>query len=167
MMQAARQAARDILAGKPIKEIRPRDYSLAEARAAKQTEKHMKKGEAALAATSKQNQLVQNQLAAEAIKARQEVEKGVESFRKYFKSDEKMAKNRNMDLVDAARSILAYYGLGQKGKAPTEYIEKLRTYNPDLYAELEPLIIDTDLDLSWYIHDATKFKQRRWRPHIG
>ena len=142
MMQAARQAARDILAGKPIKEIRPRDYSLAEARAAKQTEKHMKKGEAALAAKSKQNQLVQNQLAAEAIKARQEVEKGVESFRKYFKSDEKMAKNRNMDLVDAARSILAYYGLGQKGKAPTEYIEKLRTYNPDLYAELEPLIID-------------------------
>lgn len=142
MMQAARQAARDILAGKPIKEIRPRDYSLAEARAAKQTEKHMKKGEAALAAKSKQNQLVQNQLAAEAIKARQEVEKGVESFRKFFKSDEKMAKNRNMDLVDAARSILAYYGLGQKGKAPTEYIEKLRTYNPDLYAELEPLIID-------------------------
>jgi hypothetical protein len=142
MMQAARQAARDILAGKLIKEIRPRDYSLAEARAAKQTEKHMKKGETALAAKSKQNQLVQNQLAAEAIKARQEVEKGVESFKKFFKSDEKMAKNRNMDLVDAARSILAYYGLGQKGKAPTEYIEKLRTYNPDLYAELEPLIID-------------------------
>lgn len=142
MMQAARQAARDILAGKPIKEIRPRDYSLAEARAAKQTEKHMKKGESALAAKSKQNQLVQNQLAAEAIKARQEVEKGVDSFKKFFKSDEKMAKNRNMDLVDAARSILAYYGLGQKGKAPTEYIEKLRAYNPDLYAELEPLIID-------------------------
>ena len=142
MMQAARQAARDILAGKPIKDIRPRDYSLAEARAAKQTEKHMKKGEAALAAKSKQNQLVQNQLAAEAIKARQEVEKGVDSFKKMFKSDEKMAKNRNMDLVDAARSILAYYGLGQKNKAPTDYIDKLRTYNPDLYAELEPLILD-------------------------
>jgi len=142
MMQAARQAARDILAGKPIRDIRPRDYSLAEARAAKQTEKHMKKGEAVMAAKSKQNQLVQNQLAAEAVKARQEVEKAVESFKKLFKSDEKMAKNRNMDLVDAARSILAYYGLGQKGKAPTEYIEKLRTYNPDLYAELEPLIID-------------------------
>lgn len=142
MMQAARQAARDILAGKPIKDIRPRDYSLAEARAAKQTEKHMKKGEAVMAAKSKQNQLLQNQLASEAVKARQEVEKAVESFKKIFKSDEKMAKNRNMDLVDAARSILAYYGLGQKGKAPTEYIEKLRTYNPDLYAELEPLIID-------------------------
>lgn len=142
MMQAARQAARDILAGKPINEIRPRDYSLAEARAAKQTEKHMKKGEAALAAKSKQNQLVQNQLAAEAIKARQEVEKAVESFRKFFKSDEKMAKNRNMDLVDAARSILASYGLGQANKSPTDYIEKLRTYNPDLYAELEPLILE-------------------------
>jgi hypothetical protein len=142
MMQAARQAARDILAGKPIREIRPRDYSLAEARAAKQTEKHMKKGEPALAAKSKQNQLVQNQLAAEAVKARQEVEKGVESFRKFFKSDEKMAKARNMDLVDAARAILASYGLGQSNKSPTDYIEKLRTYNPDLYAELEPLILE-------------------------
>lgn len=142
MLQAAKQVAKGIISGKKISEIKPRDFSLAEARAARQATDLMKKGQSQEAAKAKQNQLVQNQLATEAVAARQEVKKAVEGFRKFFKSNERLAKTRNMDLVDAARSVLAYYGLGQKGKSPVEYIEKLRAYNPELYAEMEPLIID-------------------------
>jgi hypothetical protein len=141
MLQAAKQVAKGIINGKAIKEIKPREYSLAEARAARQATELMKKGQSQDAAKAKQNQLVQNQLAAEAVAARQEVDKAVEGFRKFFRADDRLSKTRNMDLVDASRSILAYYGLGQKGKNPVEYIEKLRAYNPELFAEVEPLII--------------------------
>lgn len=141
MMKAAQEVARQIISGKVIKEIKPRDYSVAEARAARQAMDAIKKGESAQAARAKQNQLVQNQLTREAIAAKEEVAKALRSFKKIFRPDAKVAKTRNVDLVDAARSILAYYGLGKKGKAPTEYLEKLRAYNPDLYAELEPIIL--------------------------
>ncbi len=143
MMSAAKQVASQIMASKKLSEIKPREYSMAEARAAKQAEAAMKKGESQAAQQAKQNQLVQNQLAAQATEAKAEVLKALESFKKLFKSDERLAKTRNMDLVDTARSILAYYGIGgKKGKSPVEFIEKLRAYNPEMYAEIEPLIID-------------------------
>lgn len=142
MTAAAKQVARQMLARKTLRDIRPRDYSLAEARASKAATAAMKKGDSAAAMQAKQNQLVQNQLATEALASKAEIAKALQDFRKFFKADDKIAKTRSMDLVDAARSILAYYGLGQKGKPPTAYVEKLRAYNPDLYAEIEPLILE-------------------------
>lgn len=141
MMKAAQQVARQIISGKKIGEIKQRDYSVAEARAARQAMDAIKAGKSAEAARAKQNQLIQNQLTREAIAAKEEVAKALRSFKKIFRPDEKVAKTRNVDLVDAARSILAAYGLGKPGKAPTEYLEKLRAYNPDLYTELEPIIL--------------------------
>lgn len=141
MMKAAQEVARQIISGKVIKEIKQRDYSVAEARAARQAMDAIKKGESAQAARAKQNQLVQNQLTREAIAAKEEVAKALRSFKKIFRPDAKISKVRNTDLVNAARSILAAYGLGKPDKAPTEYIDKLRAYNPDLYAELEPIIL--------------------------
>lgn len=140
MMNAAKQVARQIIGSKKIKEIKPRDYSMAEARASKDSAKFSKKGETEQAAKAKQNQLIQNQLAAEAVAAQAEVEKALNSFKKLFRSDEKMAKSRDMDLIDAARTILAYHGIGRQTENPSAYIKKLEQYNPDLYAEIEPLI---------------------------
>lgn len=142
MTAAAKQVANQIISAKVIKEIKPRDYSVAEARASREAQAASKKGSTAEAARAKQNQLVQNQLAAEAVAARQEVQKAITEFRKLFKADDRLAKNRNMDLVNAARSIVAYYGLGKKGKPPTDYIDQLRAYNPDMYNDIAPLIQD-------------------------
>lgn len=142
MTAAAKQVANQIISAKVIKEIKPRDYSVAEARASREAQAASKKGSTVEAARAKQNQLVQNQLAAEAVAARQEVQKAITEFRKLFKADDRLAKTRNMDLVNAARSIVAYYGLGKKGKPPTEYIEQLRAYNPDMYNDIAPLIQD-------------------------
>jgi hypothetical protein len=89
---------------------------------------------------AKQAQVLQNQLVKEATSSLEEVDTAVKDFRKFFGSDEKIAKSRNMDLVDAARAILSYYGFGKVGKNPADYIRKLEAYNPELYAEIEPLI---------------------------
>ena len=89
---------------------------------------------------AKQAQVLQNQLVKEATSSLEEVDTAVKDFRKFFGSDEKIAKSRNMDLVDAARAILSYYGFGKVDKNPADYIKKLEAYNPELYAEIAPLI---------------------------
>ena len=89
---------------------------------------------------AKQIQLLQNQLAREAQDAKDEVAKTVKDFRKFFKADDKLAKTRNMDLVDAARAILSAFGFGKSDKSPVEYIEKLKAYNPVMYAAIEPIV---------------------------
>jgi hypothetical protein len=141
MLKAAQQIARESIARKVIKEIRPREYSVAEGRAAKKAIDAMKAGDSKGAARAKQAQLLQNQLAAEAIAAREEIKAALTSFRNLFKADNKIAKGRNIDLVNAARAILAAYGIGKADKPPVEYTQQLRAYNPELYAELEPLIL--------------------------
>jgi len=114
MTAAAKQVAQQILGEKQIKTIKPHEFTQAEARAAKAAEKASKSGDPRAAAKAKQNQLVQNQLAKEAIALRQEVKKATEFFRKLFKADKTLSKSRNMDLVNAARSILSAYGLGNQ-----------------------------------------------------
>ena len=89
---------------------------------------------------AKQAQVVQNQLVKVSTAALEEVDKALKDFRRFFKADEKIAKNRNMDLVDAARSILAFYGLGKHDKLPSAYTDKLQAYNPEMYEAVRPII---------------------------
>lgn len=89
---------------------------------------------------AKQAQVVQNQLVKVSTAALEEVDKAIKDFRRFFKADEKIAKSRNMDLVDAARSILAFYGLGKHDKLPSAYTEKLQAYNPEMYEAVRPII---------------------------
>ena len=142
MIQAAKTAAKSLIGNKVISEIRPRDYSLAEARASKESIKASKAGKTTEAARAKQNQLLNNQLALEAVNARKEINKAIDGFAKIFKADAKMAKNRNIDLVNAARFILGHYGLGPRDVEPAKFVEQLKAYNPDLYADIEPILLE-------------------------
>ena len=142
MIQAAKTAAKSIISNKVISEIRPRDYTLAEARASKESIKASKAGKTTEAARAKQNQLLNNQLALEAVNARKEIDKAIDSFAKIFKADAKVAKNRNIDLVNAARFILGHYGLGPRDVEPAKFVEQLKAYNPDLYGDIEPILLE-------------------------
>ena len=201
-MDATKLAARQIISGKVIRDLRPGDHQAAEAKAAREAAEAYKSRrtaeqaakaaetkernvglsaaaagvpmalvDAAAAAKgqeaaqrvaereaeykakygdrtpeqvmlrAKQIQLLQNQLAREAQEAKDEVANAVKDFRKFFKADDKLAKTRNMDLVDAARAILSAFGFGKSDKSPAEYIEKLKAYNPVMYAGIEPLVM--------------------------
>jgi len=142
MIQAAKTAAKSLIGNKVISEIRPRDYTLAEARASKESIKASKVGKTTEAARAKQNQLLNNQLTLEAVNARKEIDKAIDGFAKIFKADAKMAKNRNIDLVNAARFILGHYGLGPRDVEPGKFVEQLKAYNPDLYADIEPILLE-------------------------
>jgi hypothetical protein len=94
MTAAAKQVAQQILGEKTIKSIKPHEFTQAEARASKAANKASKDGDPKAAAKAKQNQLVQNQLAKEAMEAKQEMAKALEFFNKLFKADKTMAKTQ-------------------------------------------------------------------------
>jgi len=140
MQEAARQAARSILGKKRLKDIRPHEFTAAEARAAKAADEAMKKGDTATATQAKEHQLLQNQLAAEAINARAQVAKSMDAFKRIFGSDKALGKSRDMNYVNVARAILAHYGLGSSEQPASFYLAKLKAYDPEFYAEIEDMI---------------------------
>ena len=137
---AAKQVAKDILAKKTLREVRPTTFSRQEAKATKAAEKAMREGDNQATIQAKKAQLLNNQLAKEAVEIHKRYDKATANFRKIFKPDAKLAKTRNVDMVSAAKTILASYGFGPAVESPNVYIEKLKKYNEDLYLELEPII---------------------------
>jgi hypothetical protein len=95
---------------------------------------------AEVARRAKQQQLFQNQLAAEAARARREVADTLRDFRKFFKPDAKIGKSREIEMILAARAILSAFGIGRSDRSPAEFMAQVREFNPELYAALEPII---------------------------
>ena len=155
-VEAARQVAKDVLADKKLKEIRPSEFTRAEARALKEAEAAMKKGDTKAAIKAKRSQLINNQLAKESIEIHKEFDKAIKNYKKNFfkKTDKQLTKKgkyqREPDFIDAGRVILSSYGFGPTVENAEVYIENLRKYDPELYTELEPMILNAR---------ATKSKQ--------
>ena len=198
ILQGAKELARSILGRMAIKDIKPRNYALTEARVAKEkttavkamqspetaaksaytrhynkmiaegveeakavematevSNEAMKSAQARIDAHKKQygdvspevaaikashQQVIQNQLAKEAQSIKDEIETQIGKFKRFFKDDKKIAKTRSVDLVNAARSILAFYGLGKHDKLPSAYLEQLKEYNPSLFESVSAMI---------------------------
>ena len=137
---AAKQVAKDILAKKTLREVRPTLFSRQEAKATKAAEKAMREGDNQATIQAKKAQLLNNQLAKEAVEVHKRYDKATANFKKIFKSDKKLAKTRNVDMVSAAKTILASYGFGPAVQSPNVYIQNLKDFNEELYLELEPII---------------------------
>ena len=152
---AAKQVAKEILAKKKLKDIRPSQFSRNEIKAAKATEAAMKKGDTLAAIKAKKSQLLNNQLAKEALEIHKTFDKAQKLFKQVFGSDKKIAPKRNMDLISAARAILAAYGLGPAVDKPSAYTDKLQAYNPDMFEQLKPLIEDLTFEGQQDIKDLT------------
>jgi hypothetical protein len=106
---AAKQVARQIISGKKLGDIRPRDYSTAEARAAREAEKAMKKGDSMVAVKKKQDQLLQNHLAAQAVEARQSIEKSIDYLKRI--QNDAARKRIGADYADQIQALLYRFGL--------------------------------------------------------
>ena len=140
MIAAAKDAARKALGGRKVKDIRPDRFSAQEARAARKAEQAMKKGDPAEAVQGKREQLLLNQMAHMAYKARDEVAKILGGFRKLMRSRDRLSKMGNVDVLMAAKWLLAQYGLATQAtlEKATDYLALLKQYDPVLFARLEP-----------------------------
>lgn len=147
LAETARTVAAGIVNRLEIKRMRPAQFFAAQARAAKAAERALAKDDLETAATQKRNQLVNLQAARYVLKAQDEVESSLRLFNRIISAkDEALTRSRDMNLVNAARAILAAYGIGRVKNDPISYLDMLSKYDPVLYADLKPWIDGARVD---------------------
>lgn len=138
---AARQAALQVVAQQKIRSVRPDKSAAAGARAAKGAEQALSKGDVDLAAGYKRSQVLNSAIEREQRNVRAEIDQSRDRFSRIFRSDSRMAKNRDMNLVFAAREVLSRYGLAPDaaGRQAQGYLELLKRENPALADQIDDI----------------------------
>lgn len=135
MARAARDYAAQVVARQRLKDLRPKQYAAAEARSAKLAQSSL--GNLQEAAMHKRNQLVNNFATKAAYEAQAEVTAANEFFKKVLKGTaESVSKTRDFGTVQAARAILAEYGIGSKGEPAQKYLSTMSNDDPAMFQVL-------------------------------
>ena len=141
MVRAAREFARDAIGKQRIGDVKPYDHALAEVRFRREASRALAKGDHANAALAKRRELLEAQKERVAIEVRGEIESTRELVKKLFRSDKKLAGSRDVDYVAVARYLASAFHLIDTGETlPASYLEKVRAYNPQLIARVEPIL---------------------------
>lgn len=142
LSRMAKDYARQRIGQTKVKELRPNKFATDAARAGRRADEALRKGDREQAAIEKRNQLVNNATTKEAYEAQAEARQILQRFRKIAGAKVDTLKNtHNMDLVNATRAILAEYGVGTRGQSPREYMDLIKAYDPELFAALEPDLV--------------------------
>lgn len=117
LASAARELAKSMIDRLLVRNVKPSQYAAAEVRAAKQSERAMKSGDTAVAASEKRNQLINTYATRAAHDALTEVEKGLRFLNKF--NNEGTRKSIEVDYLDQIDTILERFDLrtGQSIKA--------------------------------------------------
>lgn len=140
-----REEAIRIIGTTKTKDIKPHLFQRAEVKAAKEAAEAFTKGDIDAAFEAKQRELLNHELFRQARAAREQVESAMVDFRKFAQSDEKLAKNRDMDLVNTGRAILAAFGVGQQEAdqyLAAEILSKMQKYDPEMYQTAKAIYDD-------------------------
>lgn len=135
-----RAQATKLIADKKVGELSPYQYELSERKAAKAAGEALARGDVDGAFEAKQRELLSHELYRAASEAQDNIEKQIEKFKILARPDEAVAKSRDTDLVNAARAILADFGLGKKDRPAESYISKIKSYDTDTYNNISGLI---------------------------
>lgn len=144
--EAARRLAADKLAAMRVGKVNVRSILTAEGRASREAYAALKAGNRAAAVAAKQRQLVCHEM----VRLVLDVEAKVRGFKKLkaqiFSSDKKLAKSRDIDIVNVARYIMTNSGAGKTSADqldPTraeKYVEKLKAYDEEKAAAFKNLL---------------------------
>lgn len=139
-MAVLKELARSIVVGKRIEELIPFHYERSAARSAREAEDALLGGDLDGAFEAKQRQALSLLMAREAARHKDNIDADVKRWKAMFKPDERMAKTRNMDMVNAARAIAGLHGIGRApGKAET-YMNQLEAYDPVSYGDMQEIV---------------------------
>lgn len=132
--------AADIIGNNTLDQISPYQYQLAERRSAKAAGQALTQGKFDEAFEHKRKELLNYELYRAATAARNDIQKSLTDFKKISRSDSALAKSRDLDYINAARSILAMYGIGEGSEDPYQFIKQTQAYDPDTFATITALI---------------------------
>jgi hypothetical protein len=143
LRENARAAAEIIVGRQTASKLSAKQAIAAERKAGRAVLMALKKNDLEAAATASRDQLLAFEITAETLRQ----QKAYQSARALFRrvragKKENVAKNRNFDLVMAARAILSIYGEGtqRQFEQNMEYVELIKNYLPTVYFEIEPTI---------------------------
>lgn len=141
LLSAAKALASKIVGRLKIVDLRPQLYVTAEGKAGRAADTAFRKGEVEQAAAQKRNQLINHELARTAYAAQDEAIKIDRFFKRIASLPDDKLKGRDMDVVNAARAVLAAYGYGAKAKNAAEYLKKVQEYDPAMYEVLAASVV--------------------------
>ena len=139
---AARQAAQRILRKTRIRDIRPTKFAQNERQARRLLEKAMRDGDDKGVIEAKQSELINSELAREAVNIHKQVDQARKLFDKLFKYNPKKQSTREMNYVNAAKQILSFYGEGPESADGVDYLKDLENYDRATYEELSFVVND-------------------------
>jgi len=133
--RAVKNQAAKIVGDTSIREISPYQFYLAERRSRAEAGKLLTAGDLDGAWNAKRIELLNHEAYRAANDAKEYVSKTEKRFRELFRrSDETVAKSMDVDLVNAAKTILSEMGYGPKPeKGLDAYLGALKEYDPDTY----------------------------------
>lgn len=151
--------ARDMVAKKMIEELLPHRYQQAEAKAAREAFEAAGKKDWAKAAEAKQRQILNHYLYKEAANIKKMVDKQVGKWNELIKkSDKRLAASRDMNIVTAARAVLAAYGIGDSPDKALAALAQVQQYDPNLYESLQMAVdVATQEPKPWKKLQLTEF----------
>jgi hypothetical protein len=130
-----KELALDTLGNKVIRDIRPHLFVAAQKRANKEAAKALAAGDFQTAYRQLEIAAVNHELMRGAYKVNDDVKKGRDKFKKLKQSDEKLAKTREVNYINAARAIVAKYMGQSTADNPLDFLAQLRAYNPEGYLQ--------------------------------
>lgn len=135
-----REQATAVVASKAVSDLSPYLYQAAESRSAKEAGEALARGDIDAAFEAKRRELLNHEIYRAVTKAKDNIESQVEFFKRVSGPDDKISKNRDIDLVNAARAILADHGLGKSDRTAESYLAPIKQYDPEAYQTVSALV---------------------------
>lgn len=130
----AQEAMKPLLVG----QINPTVYQASERKALQKGKGELNRKEWDDAFDSIRRALINGARYRAAVDAQENVAKALKKWKKNFsRSDQSLAKSRDVDLINAGRAILAAYGVGKFEGHPDDYLKQVQQYDPEGYAGLK------------------------------
>jgi hypothetical protein len=168
VLQAARAFAENLVNRTILRNLRPDLAESAAERARRAAQTALKNDDLALFAAQKRNELVHVQSVRAQVKAKQELTSTMSFFARIITAkDEAVAKRRDLNLVMAARAVLAAHGIGRKSQNPQEYLDRVLAYDPEVGQQLKLDVAAATIGATGDFKDLTVEQMRGLRDVVN
>jgi len=145
LVEAAKQFGANVVSRTPIRDLKSKawQHTAAERRASKRWAEATAAGKTADAVKAKQDQMLNHAAAKAALDAETEATKIREFFARVAKGndEETVKKGRDADIVNAARAVLAEFGVETATtKRADDYLDAVKTNDPETWNAIEPMV---------------------------
>ena len=145
-LDALKEMARGVIDSKKVRELTPQYYEAAAAKAGRDVARAGIAGKINSIFEGRQRQILNMIMFRETSDAKKEINKSLRAWKLISRPDKKLAKSRDMDMVNAARAMLANHGITTADRSAMDYMALIKEYDEPTYNSMIPLIEAADFE---------------------